>query len=312
MSHWVMAVIGSVMFAWGQEIPGDPDAARLVTDDIGNFWDAYDLSTPDDELQLFQEYYFDEASPGLDDFLRLRIGSVENLVGTIHENRGYFDSMRESTLRIEEMTAQVRAAFYALEYLYPKAVYPDVYFLIGRMSSGGTLSERALLIGAEMYGLTEDAPFSELSDWHQQVLKPVEAIPHIVAHELIHYQQKYPDDESLLAACIMEGSADYLAELISGKHINHHLHEYGNPREEELWREFEAELDSTEHKKWLYGGDQAKGRPADLGYYMGYKITAAYCSQWDDTREAVRRVLEIEDFAQFLEDSGYADKFAAK
>lgn len=46
--------------------------------------------------------------------------------------------------------------------------FPDVYFLVGRMSSGGTTSDAGLLIGVEMYGLSEDTPREELGMWHQR------------------------------------------------------------------------------------------------------------------------------------------------
>ena len=76
-------------------------------------------------------------------------------------------------------------------------MFPPTYLVIGRMTSGGTTSPRALLIGVDMYGLTPGAPMDGLSDWHRTVLKSAEAVPHIVAHELIHYQQRYPENQSV-------------------------------------------------------------------------------------------------------------------
>src|SRR5262249_38212949 len=158
----------------------------------------------------------------------------------------------------------IRASLRKLKSLYDDAVFPNVYFLIGCMSSGGTTADAGLLIGAEMYGRTADTPEEELDDWFKQVSKPVELIPHIVAHELVHYQQKYPKGErTLLQASIKEGSADFIAELISGKHINTHLHDYANPRERELWAEFKRGMDGTDMSNWLYQGESSKDRPAD-------------------------------------------------
>ena len=72
----------------------------------------------------------------------------------------------------------------------------------------------------------------------------MDRLPYVVAHELIHYQQKYPRNQNstLLTRAVGEGSADFIAELISGSHINPHLHEYGNPIEKELWLEFQKEI----------------------------------------------------------------------
>jgi len=84
-----------------------------------------------------------------------------------------------------------------------------------------------LLIGAEMYAKTGTTPLSELSAWQSAVIRPVDDIPAIVAHELVHYQQKLGTGGTVLAECLREGSADFVAELISGKNINEHLKAYG-------------------------------------------------------------------------------------
>lgn len=297
------------IIAYGQS--SDPDSAQIVTDDIGRFWSAFDQASPEFDSKIFAETYIDPGSVGLVDFVQARIESADKLADTIRRHSKYYASIRQSSQRVPEMQPAIRAAFYALKYLYTDAVFPDVYFLIGRMNSGGTTSTNGLLIGVEMYGKTPNMPLDELSDWHKQVLKPIEFVPHIVAHELIHYQQTYPDTSAtLLSACIKEGVADFIAELISGRHINEHVHRYANPREEALWNEFKEKMQGSDYSGWLYGGDEASGRPADLGYWMGYKIAEAYYKQRHNGRQAVKDMLEIEDFRAFLEKSGYAEKFS--
>lgn len=61
----------------------DPALVKFVTSDIGNFWRAYDLAAKETDkpkrVAIFQTEYLDKGSPGLKDFLRLRIKSAENL-----------------------------------------------------------------------------------------------------------------------------------------------------------------------------------------------------------------------------------------
>jgi len=267
------------------------------------------MARPDNRSIVFQREYFDKGSAGLRAFKRARIDQC-SLVETLAQYPLYYASIRESTLRVKSMETPIRASFRKLKALYPSAVFPDVYFLIGCLNSGGTTADAGLLIGAEMYGRTPATPEKELDGWLKQVLKPVELIPHIVAHELIHYQQKYPNEErTLLGESIKEGSADFIAELISGKHINTHLHAYGDPRERELWVEFKRDMNGLIKTNWLYNGSAAKGRPADLGYYIGYKICQATYRSAKNEPHAVKEILEIEDFNQFLLNSGYAGKF---
>ncbi len=140
------------------------------------------------------------------------------------------------------------------------------------------------------------------------VLEPVEFVPHLVAHELIHIQQHYPiAPPTLLSQSIKEGAADFLSELISGRHLSENVHAYANPREEALWREFQQRMHGKEYAGWLYSASE--GRPQDLGYWMGYKITKAYYERADDKRQAINDILQIDDFDAFVTASGYAEKF---
>ncbi len=196
-----------------------------------------------------------------------------------------------------------------LKEIYPEAVFPDIYFVIGRMSAAGTVSDKGLLIGVDMFGKNGNAPTDELGAWHKAVVSSADRLPYIVAHELIHYEQKNVDDATLLARALGEGVPDFVAELIAGDTINPHLHKYANPLEKELWLEFKKEMNGTNDGNWLYQGDKAVNRPADLGYWMGYKIAENYYKNAKDKKQAVKDMLEIKDFAKFLADSRYEEKF---
>lgn len=77
---------------------------------------------------------------------------------------------------------------------------------------------------------------------------------------------------SLLGRSLHEGSADFIGKLVAGGNIQPPLHEYSNARDKKLWLEFKKEMNNTDTCNWLYPGDKAKDKPADLGYYIGYKI----------------------------------------
>jgi hypothetical protein len=284
----------------------DPDVAHIVTEDIVRFWEAFDRAAPDFHPEPFATFYLARGTPGLKDFVSLRIGNAEELAKVVGSHPKYYASIRDSTLRIREMEPGIRASFYALKYLDADAVFPDIYFLIGRLNSGGTVSDRGLLIGAEMHGRTPKTPVDELSDWLRQVTASAAEIPHIVAHELIHFQQRYPESPTLLGQSIREGSADFLAELISGRPADQHLADFAAPREAELWGEFQQKMHGKDLTGWLYSA--SPGRPQDLGYWIGYEITKSYYDRAGDKRQAIREILEIKDFDAFLAKSGYLEK----
>ena len=143
------------------------------------------------------------------------------------------------------------------------------------------------------------------------MLSNVDYVPAIVAHESCHYNQNYntaEDQRHLLGKALQEGSCDMIGELISGRTINEHLQVYGKTHDEEIWRDFQANMYKPEISNWFYNATTAKDRPADLGYYVGYLITRAYYQNAKDKRQAIHDILNIQDARAFYEASGVRPK----
>ena len=295
----------------------DPDAARLVTDDLERFWAAWDAAEGAEDAAaraaVFQARYLDPGSPGLDAFTRLRIGDGARLVTAIDRHPRYYASLRPRTPELAAQLPDIRETLRRMKALVPDAVFPDVYFLMGRMNSGGTLDATGLLIGVEMFGRGDGTPLDELGDWHRAVVGELDNLPVIVAHEWVHFQQRSDTgaQPTLLQAAIGEGVADFIAELGAGRHFNEHVHAWAEPRDAALWAEFKARMHGTDYAGWLYDAAEGStdGRPADLGYWMGYRIARAYYARAADKSAAIGGMLRIEDFDAFLEASGVAAEF---
>lgn len=264
----------------------DPDSARIVTSDIPLFWNALDRAPADSVEAWLQREYLDRASVGVRGFMQGRIVSAAELARTVALRRARYDSVREASFLVDSAVPEIRAVFRRFKELYPEAVFPDVYFVIGRLNSGGTTSRDGLLIGAEMY-----------RSWR--------SLPGIVAHELVHYQQRYIA-LALLYQAFREGSASFVAHLISGAEQEGAAHRYGMAHERELWQEFIAEADSAGARGWMYR-DPPGERPADLGYFIGYRIAEAYYNRSRDKAQAVREIINPPDgnVRRILEASGY-------
>jgi hypothetical protein len=133
----------------------------------------------------------------------------------------YYASIRPQTLQVQSMEKRMRSAFKKFKSIYSEAVFPDVYFLIGIASSGGTTGPSGLLIGTEMYGKTANSPVDELGAWLRVVLSTIDNVPGIVAHESCHFNQRYstaPDQRHLLGKSLQEGACDTIGELISAQY----------------------------------------------------------------------------------------------
>jgi hypothetical protein len=305
----LLAVVSTVAAQTAPKINSDPKAVKFVTSDIDNFWRAYDLASREDDrakkIAIYQAEYLDKGSAGLKDFLRLRIQSAEKIVDTVARFPGYYAAARPATLKAASMEKQIRKGFRKFKAMYPDAVFPDVYFLIGVLNSGGTTGPSGLLIGTEMYGRTAETKDDELSAWLRMVVSSVDKLPAIVSHESCHYNQSYPEPKTLLGKSIQEGTCDLVSDLTTGSIINAAQHNYGNSHEAELWGSFRDDMDTDKFREWMYNGSSAKDKPADLGYFIGYKITKAYYARSKNKRQALRDILNVTDFHKLLEASSY-------
>lgn len=297
----------------------DPMEARLIADDVHNFWQAVDAGDGDFEADAFREHYFANASRGMLDFRNMRWGGVTDFVEALEERRDYYTWLADHRDRVnadlEATIDQIRAGFLAMKSLYPEAEFPHVYFVVGEMNTGGTASECGLLIGAEMRSRADETPVHELSDWELEHTRGMDGMAALVVHELVHFLQDNAERETLLHQAIHEGSADFLAHLATGiRSTSPERDAWADKREAKLWDRFREDMDlafgrerDPEFANWMYGEPKEEGWPSDLGYWMGYRITRAYFESSGDPYQAVREILNIQDYEAFLEQSGYPD-----
>ena len=288
-------------------VHSDPDGARFIATDVDLFWKAYaKLPTAPDPAGLLRREYLDRGSVGLQDFIPNRIRSAANLLEAIQRHPRYFAAIRENTLTAAGVEAAARRSFRAFKALYADAMFPDVYFVVGALDSGGTSSSNGLLLGVDLFGGGPGVPMDEMGAWHRAVIHTPADLPSIVAHELIHFQQTHPT-RTLLEKAFHEGSADFLASLISEGNFNRTVYDFGHAHEAELWRQFRVEMGGTDASRWLYGSSQRDGRPADLGYFVGFRIAQAYHGQARDKAQAVREILTSNDIGRILAESRYGE-----
>ncbi|EIA07901.1 DUF2268 domain-containing putative Zn-dependent protease [Flavobacterium frigoris] len=276
----------------GQEInfPKDPQEVIFDTSDIQNFWKAFDTIENLDANPF--ETYIKNGTIGLQHFIPYRIISADSLLNMVNRRRQDYEKIRGIAVKIKEEEKKVKPYFYALEYWYPAAVYPPVYFVVGRFNSAGTRSQDGLLIGAEK-------------------LTSLDHLPGLVIHESIHFQQKWNEDgeRNLLQLSIIEGAADFIAELVTGQKGNKEANNYGNEHKKELCNEFVEKMHGNNMQDWLYGTSGKDDRPNDLGYWIGYEIVKAYFNKAKDKKLAVNHILNIEDYDRFLKDSGILEQY---
>ncbi len=279
------------------------DDPVLITSDIDNFWRAYDASEPGNRTEAFQRLYFDQASPGLRDFIQLRIQSAAQLAATVDRFPKYYASIRAATLAVDSQRKLIKLYLSRFQGLYPDAKFPPVYFLIGRLTTGGTKGNSGLLIGTEVFSLSADADVSELQEFIPSFYKamgPSIKLPQIVAHELVHAQiqlRAQPKIPNLLTVTLIEGAADLIANLVSGRTAVESRADYAQANRDDLLQLYAQDLAETPDAvdKWLYNYASVKNQPADLGYWIGEEICRDYLSRAADKQAALNNILTMLD-----------------
>jgi hypothetical protein len=290
----------------------DQPPVTLVTADIENFWKAYDASQPGNREEAFYKLYLGPASLGLRDFVEARIGSARALAAAVdQEYPKFYASVRPYTLEVAKQRPTILKYLARYRELYPEAHFPTVYFVIGRLTSGGTTSDRGLLIGAEVFSLGKDVDTSEINPAFRRAMGPVERIPLIVVHELTHTQAKQHNPgkvPQMLAQCIGEGAADFMTELVANSSINAYAKEWADARRDELFQRFARDMANKpkDAGKWIYNYSTAGDEPADLGYWIGAEICRSYYAQARDKAQAVREVVTLENVEGIVRNSKYA------
>ena len=289
-----------------------PAEPRFVTEDIFRFWRAFDRIGPEMSLaqtnRILEREYFRKGSRGLKLFLQRRPEVRTRLGETIQMKREYYRSIRANTLALKTETPEIRRALARIQELYPRAKFPPVYFLIGIIKTGGTAAPDALLIGAEHWTRAPDSPVNELTDWERAQTFPPGQLPNTVTHELVHAIQNLGGEQTLLQQSLMEGMASFLAVLATGRPEPERWYAYGIKNEAALWRKFEGQMRGRDTSQWLYGASEKEGHPADLGYFVGYRICEAYYQRAADKAAAIAEMLNLKDPERFLEASGYAQQ----
>jgi predicted Zn-dependent protease DUF2268 len=280
----------------------DPGTAIISTADVDLFWQAYDEwktvanSVPDRLAAILDRDYIKKGSPGVQDFIPHRIIDGDALAKMILKEPTYYENVRANTERMQSFVPEIRKGFERLKEIYPDAIFPPVYFVIGRRNSGGTESDKGLIIGAEMF-----------SDTGSRI--HLNEVVCIVIHELIHYQQQAWGGD-LTTQVMNEGAADFIAELITGNQIDEDIKPYGDSHEEELWKKFQEDAKRNDSKPWLYnGGDEKHVGPPDLGYYVGYKICQSLYEISVDKGAALRAIIAMKDPKAVIQQSAYSQRF---
>jgi hypothetical protein len=281
----------------------DPAEAKMVYDDVRNFVRAMErLAAGGDSMAILQEEYFDRASPGLLHYMDDYDLTSEELLRAVRRWPRQYAKLRNLPERLVVQEDTFREAYARLKHLIPYTVYPPTYFVIGANLGASAASEQGQLISVERPYETE-----------RKVTVLVHELVHIqqaLAQGIDQYQSLYGDgpERNLLALSIREGTADFITYLAVGRHAHEAAYDYIVGHEEEIWKRFQGEMHNREPGEWMWTDPSNPEEPRDLGYAMGVLIVRSYYRHAPDKELAVREILSVTDYEDFLERSRYAEQ----
>ncbi len=283
----------------------------LFTTDIDNFWRAYDLcrgASPAFQEKVFDSIYIKKASRCLKEIFASNKLTAQGFVKYINSERDYFSTCRATTEKIKNYEVEIREYLKKFKAIYPAATYGDIYFMFTQFYTGGQSKKAGIAIGMDYWSLPDSIPVSFTNPLFTELVRKIDVMPVTIIHELTHRNQLLKNSDNLSGKCLIEGSADFIAYLVTQKLNNPDMHAFANKHENDLWIRFKNDMKTNNTSYWLYNNYDS-GRPRDLGYWMGFKICEHYYTISADKAKAVYTIMNLTDPDVFLISSKYNSKF---
>jgi hypothetical protein len=235
-------------------------AATIHIEDVDRFYEVYAAAGGHPTAGHLQHDYLDPGSDGLHQFAKLRDISGATIAETLAKHPEIYSDAKRCMDVLPSVRRRLQVALRKLGRLYPQARFRPVTIAVGRGKSVVLSNASGLFIGLEALCATD-------------YLNPdvEERFVHVITHEYSHVQQvpALVDDKNptVLEASLVEGAAEFTAELISGQVAYSQVTGQIKGRGKEIETAFVSDEDKTDLSKWLYNSTPEK--PGDLGYWVG-------------------------------------------
>lgn len=281
--------------------PAKPAAAAPVIDidDVIRFYRLYRETDGHPTAGQLQKDYLDPGSPGLHRLASLRNDTGQRIADAMVRDPAIYANARTCMRALPRARTRLVVAFGKLRRLYPEAQFPPVTIAVGRGKPVGVSDETGVMIGLEALCAV---PYFDANVEDRFV--------HVIAHEYAHAQQALTapalynkKDPTVLEVALVEGAAEFVAEVTAGGVANPGIRTEASGHESEIETAFVADEDRTDLSHWFYNGSLQK--PGDLGYWVGYRIVKAWWLRAPDKRRALAQILGMTDAHAFLRESGW-------
>ncbi len=294
----------------------------IISQDVENFWQAYDkIITTKDSIQqhnYLKTLFLDKGTPGLTAIMMVRNYTAQSYIDAINNYPQFWTSIRQNTFKAKEFASDIEADIAKIRNIYPHLKPAKLYFTMGAFRTGGTTLDSMVLIGSEIAMADESTVTTEFP--HQLAhlptyykTNPIKSVSFNNTHEYIHTQQKTTIGNTLLAQCLIEGVAEFVTVLGTGKPSMAPALTVGKNNEGRVREILTRQLFNSFTDFWFYSNADNEFNVRDLGYYAGYAICEKYYNQAADKLLAIKEMIELDynnetDLLKFVDQSGYFTK----
>jgi len=280
-----------------QTAPATASGPVIQVEDVTLFYKVYDAAGGHPTADQLQHDYIDVGSDGLHHLAEARRVTGPAIAKNLAAHPEMYSDAKRCMAVLPRVRERLQVALLKLGQLYPDAKFPPVTIAVGR--------GKPVAIGSPVSGVQVGLEALCATNWLNPNVE--DRFVHVIAHEYAHVQQARAlvDDEypTVLEMSLIEGAAEFTAEMISGEVSYSQLTVSTKGREKEIETDFVPDEDKTDISKWLYNSTLEK--PGDLGYWVGYRIVKSYYQHATDKTQAIREILQMTDPKRFLAKSAW-------
>ena len=294
----------------------------VVTDDISNFWEAYDqiIKSKDSlkQIEIIQTQYIDKGTDGLKGIMKVKRYTPTIYIKAINSYPLFWNSVRNNTLKANTYANNIENGIEKLRKIYPKLKPAKVYFTIGALWTGGTTIDNKVLIGSEVAMADSKVITTEFGKEliHLPVYFATNKLINLTflnVHEYIHTQQKTTIGNNLLSQTVIEGVAEYITTIALKTSSPNEQISFGKLNDKKIKKAFVKEMFSTNFDNWIWNSPENEFKMRDLAYYVGYAICEKYYSLAVDKKLAIKKMIELDynnqdSLLKFVEGTKYFEK----
>jgi hypothetical protein len=205
-------------------------APEIHTEDVARFYRIYDAADGHPTAEQLQRDYLDAGSEGLHQLAKLRTVTGVRIAETLTKSPQLHVGARRCMAVLPAVRERVDTALRTLVRLYPQARTPPVTIVVSRGKPVG--------VGSPVTGLQIGLEALCSAEWMNPNVE--DRFVHVIAHEYAHVQQAVAlvDNEhpTVLERSLIEGAAEFVAELTCGKTGYQHFAALTKGRASRSWR----------------------------------------------------------------------------